>query len=96
MAVIFAAVVVILIVARRGVVGEHARPRTIVVALAGTFIVTLLAVAPSTTHAAAVRILGNLVMSGGLAFAAASLISLGCCFGILPEARGLVTRGPYR
>lgn len=26
----------------------------------------------------------------------ASVLSLGRCFGVLPEARGLVTRGPYR
>jgi protein-S-isoprenylcysteine O-methyltransferase Ste14 len=26
----------------------------------------------------------------------ASVLALGRCFGVLPEARGLVTRGPYR
>src|SRR4051794_3857031 len=43
----------------------------------------------------------TLVVGEGLAVAAcawllASVLALGRCFGVLPEARGLVTRGPYR
>ena len=32
----------------------------------------------------------------GLLFAIASVAFLGRCFGVLPDVRGLVTRGPYR
>jgi len=38
----------------------------------------------------------NVLLAGGLLFAIASLAFLGRCFGILPDVRGLVTRGPYR
>jgi protein-S-isoprenylcysteine O-methyltransferase Ste14 len=38
---------------------------------------------------------GDLVALCGGAWMLASTLALGTCFGILPEARGLVTRGPY-
>ena len=40
--------------------------------------------------------LGEAVAFAGSAFVLISVTVLGRCFGILPEARGLVTRGPYR
>jgi protein-S-isoprenylcysteine O-methyltransferase Ste14 len=46
---------------------------------------------------AGVRVaLGDALLVGGLAFALASVAVLGRCFGVLPDVRGLVTRGPYR
>jgi protein-S-isoprenylcysteine O-methyltransferase Ste14 len=38
---------------------------------------------------------GDLVATVAAAWLLASILTLGTCFGILPEARGLVTRGPY-
>lgn len=39
---------------------------------------------------------GDAVAVGGSLWIFASVLALGRCFGVLPEARGLVTRGPYR
>jgi protein-S-isoprenylcysteine O-methyltransferase Ste14 len=39
---------------------------------------------------------GELIALFSSAWLLASVLALGRCFGILPEARGLVTRGPYR
>jgi protein-S-isoprenylcysteine O-methyltransferase Ste14 len=36
------------------------------------------------------------LLFAGLAFSLASVAFLGRCFGILPDVRGLVVRGPYR
>ena len=41
-------------------------------------------------------IAGEVVALLSCAFLLASVLALGTCFGVLPEARGLVTRGPYR
>src|SRR5437763_13119261 len=39
---------------------------------------------------------GTVLLACGLVFAIASVAFLGRCFGVLPDVRGLVTRGPYR
>jgi len=39
---------------------------------------------------------GTVLLAGGLVFAITSVAFLGRCFGVLPDVRGLVTRGPYR
>ena len=39
---------------------------------------------------------GDLLLLAGLGIAIASVVCLGRCFGVLPDVRGLVTRGPYR
>jgi protein-S-isoprenylcysteine O-methyltransferase Ste14 len=39
---------------------------------------------------------GDAVAVAGSVWIFASVLALGRCFGVLPEARGLVTRGPYR
>jgi protein-S-isoprenylcysteine O-methyltransferase Ste14 len=44
----------------------------------------------------AVLVAGDLMLGAGLLFAIASVAFLGRCFGVLPDVRGLVTRGPYR
>jgi len=40
--------------------------------------------------------IGNALLFAGLVFAVVSVAVLGRCFGVLPDVRGLVTRGPYR
>ena len=39
---------------------------------------------------------GGGVAAGGCLWSLVSVLALGRCFGVLPEARGLVRRGPYR
>jgi protein-S-isoprenylcysteine O-methyltransferase Ste14 len=50
------------------------------------------------THAVPTPLLvaGEALAAVGVVWLLASVLALGRCFGILPEARGLVTRGPYR
>jgi protein-S-isoprenylcysteine O-methyltransferase Ste14 len=52
--------------------------------------------APPGTAATSLVLAGDLVAFLACIWLLASVISLGRCFGVLPEARGLVTRGPYR
>lgn len=40
--------------------------------------------------------IADALLLGGLAFSIASVLALGRCFGVLPDVRGLVMRGPYR
>jgi protein-S-isoprenylcysteine O-methyltransferase Ste14 len=58
--------------------------------------VLVLGVVAGDSGSGAVLFLANVVLAGGLLFAIASVAFLGRCFGVLPDARGLVTRGPYR
>jgi len=51
---------------------------------------------PSDSATTPLLLAGDLVALFGCAWLLASALALGRCFGILPEARGLVTRGPYR
>jgi protein-S-isoprenylcysteine O-methyltransferase Ste14 len=41
-------------------------------------------------------LIGQSLLLAGMLFAIASVLTLGRCFGVLPDVRGLVTRGPYR
>ena len=43
----------------------------------------------------ALLVAGEVLAVGSAALLLASALTLGRCFGVLPEARGLVTRGPY-
>jgi protein-S-isoprenylcysteine O-methyltransferase Ste14 len=65
-------------------------------ALAGTWLVIVLGLQPLTPGAWWVPLVSSLLMVAGMACAVVTLLVLGRCFGILPEARGLVTSGPYR
>jgi protein-S-isoprenylcysteine O-methyltransferase Ste14 len=51
---------------------------------------------PTDTVPLSLLMLGELVAVISSVWLLASVLALGRCFGILPEARGLVTRGPYR
>jgi protein-S-isoprenylcysteine O-methyltransferase Ste14 len=51
---------------------------------------------PSDAAATSLVVVGDLVALAAWAWLLVSFVSLGRCFGLLPEARGLVTRGPYR
>jgi len=51
---------------------------------------------PKQGASAAVVVAGDVVAIAFGIWLLVSVLALGRCFGILPEARGLVTRGPYR
>jgi protein-S-isoprenylcysteine O-methyltransferase Ste14 len=51
---------------------------------------------PDAAVSTGMLIAGEVVALLSCAFLLASVLALGTCFGVLPEARGLVTRGPYR
>jgi protein-S-isoprenylcysteine O-methyltransferase Ste14 len=65
------------------------------VALAGSFIPLALTLAPPQSNQLLVAI-GTSMTVVGLALSVYALAALGRCFGLFPEARGLVTRGPYQ
>jgi protein-S-isoprenylcysteine O-methyltransferase Ste14 len=50
---------------------------------------------PSESASLGLMLAGDLVATVAAAWLLTSILTLGRCFGILPEARGLVTRGPY-
>jgi protein-S-isoprenylcysteine O-methyltransferase Ste14 len=52
--------------------------------------------APSSKTPPSMLVAGEAVAVCGCVWMLASVLVLGRCFGVLPEARGLVTRGPYR
>jgi protein-S-isoprenylcysteine O-methyltransferase Ste14 len=63
---------------------------------AQAFTIVLGAVAGDSTFSGTALFVADILLAGGLIFAIASLAFLGRCFGILPDVRGLVMRGPYR
>ncbi len=71
--------------------------KTGVAAALGAQAVTIMlgVVAGDSTFSGAALFVADILLAGGLLFAIASLAFLGRCFGILPDVRGLVTRGPY-
>jgi protein-S-isoprenylcysteine O-methyltransferase Ste14 len=73
-----------------------AREPVAFVACAGA-IVSVIAMAPPTEQApTALLLAGEGLALVSVAWLLVSVLALGRCFGVLPEARGLVTRGPYR
>jgi protein-S-isoprenylcysteine O-methyltransferase Ste14 len=93
----FLALVVLLFVIRRRAVGEHAPWRPALVALAGTFLLNVVAYLPVEDTASTPALLASsAVITAGTLFTIWSLATLGRCFGLFPEVRGLVTRGPYQ
>jgi protein-S-isoprenylcysteine O-methyltransferase Ste14 len=51
---------------------------------------------PPASASAPLIVAADLVILASCAWLLASVLALGRCFGVLPEARGLVTHGPYR
>lgn len=95
--VVFLGLIVVLFIIRRPVVGRRAGWRAGAVALVGTFLLNVVGYLPvEETTSTAALLTASGVISLGTLFAIWSLATLGRCFGLLPEARGLVTRGPYR
>jgi len=51
---------------------------------------------PTDVGSATLVVVGDLVALVSCAWLLASVLTLGRCFGVLPEARGLVRKGPYQ
>lgn len=51
---------------------------------------------PSASASAPLVVAGDLVTLASCAWLLVAVLALGRCFGVLPEARGLVMHGPYR
>jgi protein-S-isoprenylcysteine O-methyltransferase Ste14 len=96
--VVFLALVVVLFaIRRRGIKGQRAGLGPAAVALVGTFLLNVVAYLPieDSTSTASLFASSVVVLLGTL-FTIWSLAVLGRCFGLFPEVRGLVLRGPYR
>jgi protein-S-isoprenylcysteine O-methyltransferase Ste14 len=95
--IVFFGLLVVLFAARRSISGPQATRTQGAVALVGTFCLNLVGFLPADTSGST----GSLLASSatvilGTLFSIWSLAILGRCFGIFPEVRGLVLRGPYR
>jgi protein-S-isoprenylcysteine O-methyltransferase Ste14 len=75
--------------------GPRAGPLAALIALAGTFAFSFLGLLPPTEPSPERTIPGVIVTTIGTLFAIFALFNLGRFFGVFPEARGLVTHGPY-
>ena len=92
-----ALVVLLFAIRRRGVRGRRATWREGLVALVATFLLSVVGYLPIAADASTGSLLASsAVVVLGTLFTSWSLLVLGRCFGLLPEVRGLVTRGPYR
>jgi protein-S-isoprenylcysteine O-methyltransferase Ste14 len=70
-------------------------PRAFAVCTAA--IVSAVALSPPADTTPPGQLLGGEALAlAGVVWVLVSVLALGRCFGVLPEARGLVTRGPYR
>src|SRR5579871_3086317 len=65
------------------------------VALAGTNALYVVSLTPVTQPDPRLVAPSSLLLGLGLVLSIVSLATLGRCFGVFPEVRGLVTRGPY-
>jgi protein-S-isoprenylcysteine O-methyltransferase Ste14 len=90
-------VVVLFAIRRRAIHGQRATWRAGGVALLGTFLLNVVAFLPIEASTSTGSLLASsAVVIVGTLFTIWSLATLGRCFGLFPEVRGLVLRGPYR
>jgi len=96
--VVFLAQVVLLFVVRqRDLLGQHAALVPGLVALLGTFLLDVVGyLRVDDTTSSTALLASSVFVIVGTAWTMWSLATLGRYFGMLPEVRGLVTRGPYR
>jgi protein-S-isoprenylcysteine O-methyltransferase Ste14 len=80
----------------RGEPRRHSREPLAFVACAVALTSIPLLEKPSATAEASFVVAGDLIALAAWVWLLVSFLALGRCFGLLPEARGLVTRGPYR
>jgi protein-S-isoprenylcysteine O-methyltransferase Ste14 len=92
-----ALVVILFAIRRRAIKGHRATMLQGAVALVGTFLLNVVAYLPIEDSTSTASLLASsVVVLIGTLFTIWSLSILGRCFGLFPEVRGLVLRGPYR
>ena len=84
------------LVVRRGPARERTRSATAYLACGVSMAALIPLERPDASVATGMVVGGELLALVAVAWMLASTLALGRCFGVLPEARGLVTRGPYR
>jgi protein-S-isoprenylcysteine O-methyltransferase Ste14 len=90
-------VVVLFAIRRRAIEGQRATWRAGAVALLGTFLLNVVGYLPVEESTSTGSLLASsVIVVLGTLFTIWSLMTLGRCFGLFPEVRGLVLRGPYR
>jgi protein-S-isoprenylcysteine O-methyltransferase Ste14 len=75
---------------------KHARSPIAFVSTGAALGAMILLRPPSAETDTTLVLLGDMVALASYVWLVVAVLYLGRCFGLLPEARGLVTRGPYR
>jgi protein-S-isoprenylcysteine O-methyltransferase Ste14 len=83
-------------VIRRAPIGKAPGVEPRISALIGTFLITAVVLFPRYDLSATAGLASTLLILGGDGFAIFALVRLRHSFSIMPEARELVTSGPYR
>ncbi len=96
LACVFFVTFLVLVGVRLPVKRRLASPWAALAALGGSFSLSVVPFAPITVTDLRVVGIGAVLVIAGVLWSIVSMVTLGRCFGILPEVRGLVTRGPYR
>lgn len=91
----FLGLVAVLCLTRKAPLTQRAGLVPLAVSLGGTLMMIFPAMQPRTMDAPWLLALANLLVIGGLVYTLYAVGYLGACFGIAPEARGLVTAGAY-
>lgn len=91
----FLVIIVTLVLVRRNALTTNARITGIFIALVGTVAPSLLIYGSNVATHTYVVIAAETLLLAGMAWAIWGLVTLGRCFSIVPEVRGLVTGGPY-
>jgi protein-S-isoprenylcysteine O-methyltransferase Ste14 len=85
-----------ILVARRGQALRRTRQLTAYVACGAAMVALVALERPNPDVGTAYVLAGEALAVVAVTWMLVSTLALGCCFGVLPEARGLVTGGPYR
>jgi protein-S-isoprenylcysteine O-methyltransferase Ste14 len=93
--VLFAVVIIGLLFARRPPNGTARGVLPRIMAILGTYLSIALLMLPQQLHASWLLAVSAALILGGTAFAAYGLLFLGRSISMMPEARRLVTKGPY-
>lgn len=92
----FTLLLAMLFILRKPLQGARARPLEAIVAVMGTFTPFLLPNLTLTFDNPVMLVVSYSLVIAGLIWSIVALAALGRYFGLFPEARGLVTTGPYR